>query len=264
MRWKSLTMLILWWYFSATAFGQDDVAQRKQQDDTHVFLEGVALSYNGDHAAAREKFQEYDRNHPDDLLGPLRMFYDRFFDVHSSKMDEKQYRDLLRDVNRTISIFETKGCTGTDLREIAGDTLDCEYVGAALYSFREVLFLKNHWILNLKAELADDKNFSIHAGRSASLQAAFLMGVHEYEKSEHFFGRGREEAIRKISAALGDKSPFKDDIWFFVLRTESQNKEGMDDIAKRYPSGEISARLKAKYPDNRIFRDSTDSFEKLR
>jgi len=265
MRWRiAAAFFLIWWCLSLTAFGIEDTAQDKQKDDAQVFLEALALSYNGDHVAARQKFQEYGRNHPDDLLGPLRIFYDRFFDVHSSKMDEKQYRELLRDVNRAISIFETKACTGTDLREIAGNTLDCEYVGAALYSFREVLFLKNHWILNLKAEVADDRNFFLHASRSASLQAVFLVGVHEYEKSEHFFGKGREQAIQKISASLNDKSPFRDDIWFFVLRMEAQKKDGMDGIARRYSAGGISARLKASYPNNRFFRDSTDSFEKLR
>lgn len=243
--------------------------------DVTVFLQAVTLSYDGQHDAARAKFGEYRERHPEDLLVPIRVFYDHLFDVRLSKMDKGEYQDLLHQVNDAITLFEAKGCAGTDLTGIAGDTLDCDYIGAALYSFRAVLRIKNESALwkfqNRNLLRADDDEFFLYAKRSKSLQSQFLLGVHEYELSQSLIGsfirdpHDRDHGLRTIEGSLASMSPFADDGWFYVLRIELKNQDGAALLIKDHPPAAIIARLQPKYPHNRMFGDGltsfTDSFE---
>ena len=262
------TIFLLAVCLSAPVFGSQSVAEHLS--DTQLFRTAVVLSYDGNHNAAREKFDEYRKSHPDDLLVPIRVFYDHLFDVHASKMDKDEYQRLLHEADVAIALFESKKCAGTDLAGIAGDTLDCDYVGAALYSFRAVLRVKNEsaiWKLkNSKVLRADDNSFFFYARRSRSLQAQFLLGVHEYEISQSILGfitgdpRDRDEALKTIGRSLASRSPFADDVWFYVLRLELKNQDGAQFFIKDHPPAAIIAMLQPKYPHNRMFGDGLSSF----
>jgi hypothetical protein len=258
---------------SAPAFGSQGASA--QSGDVSVFLEGVRLSYNGQHEEAQAKFGEYERNHHDDLLVPLRSGMNQLFDVRSSKMSKDEYHELLGDISNAIILLETKKCVDTDLQGIAGGTLDCDYVGAALYSFRAALRMKNerwYWVINNRKMLrADDDQFFYYAKRSKSRQALFLIGVHEYELCQSVLGsvtgdpHDCKEALATINRSLDDESPFADDIWFYVLRLEfrdlkSQKDDGGGYFEKDHPWAAIVARLYPKYPRNRLLQESPDSY----
>jgi len=248
----------------------------EQTSDTQLFFQGLALSYNGDHDAARAKFAEYDQRHPDDLLARLRTFDDRMFDIRSNKLSKEEYRHFLADVNAAIATYEEKGCSGTDLKGIGDGTLDCDYIAAALYSMRMALYLRNEskwWVFNNRKMLrGEDDRFFFYARRSKSLQAKFLLGVHEYEIVNSRWGafsndpRDLDEAMRFIKEALDDKSPFANDVLFFALRTEIENQPGAPELTACCPAAAIIAILQPQYPKNRIFQSSlsssfSDSFE---
>jgi hypothetical protein len=280
MRWKA-TMFLFW--FAVCLSAPADGFQWGASEDTsgaQIFFQAVALSYDGNHQVARKKFAEYQLNHPDDLLAPIRVSYDHLFDVNLSKMTKGDYDDLIKAMDSAIAIFESKRCAGTDLRQLAGDTLDCDYVGAALYSARVVWRIKRDGAFHNRSENgADDKQFFVHAERSKSPQAKFLLGIHEYEASNakwHGIGASwalklhgtpvdQDEAIRNIEASFANESPFADDVWFYVLRLELQHKPGAETLAKNHSPASIIARLQPKHPHNRIFADGlsssfTDSF----
>ena len=257
MRWN-LLIPALFWFIPVAAFGFQDAP--KQSGDVYAFLNAVALSYNNYHPQAREEFQKYKQAHPNDLLSRLRMLYDRTSDVHFKDMDQTNYKDLLVDVDDAIGIFEAKACAGIDLAGIAENTLDCDYVGAALYSFRVALLVGNEgyvWKFKHRKVLrADDDKFFYHAKRSKSLQAQFLLGVHENELSKSALGgvtkdpNDRHEGLEIIRRSMKDGSPFADDIWFYVLRQEIDDPA----VAKSFPEASpiaIITRLQAKYPNQK-------------
>jgi hypothetical protein len=186
-------------------------------------------------------------------------------------MGKDEYHRLLGNVNGAIERFElTKKCAGTDFAGIAGDALDCDYAAAALYSLREVLRLKNEstlWkIENRKMLHADDGLFFFYARRSQSLDAQFLLGIHEYELSQSIARfiindpDNLNEALETIKRSFASKSPFADDVWFYVLRMELKGQDGAQAFVKDYPPAKIIARLQPKYPHNRIFQESLNSF----
>ena len=140
MRWK-FNIFLLAACLLTPACGSQRAS--KQSSDAQLFLRAVALSYDGGHNEARRLFEQYRQGHPNDLLVPMRVGYDHLFDVHAAKMSKEEYRDLLGKEDAAIALFEKKQienrpCGGTDLAGIAGDALDCDSVGAALYSFRAV------------------------------------------------------------------------------------------------------------------------------
>ncbi len=225
---------------------------------------------------AREEFREYRERHPDDMLVPVRVLYDHLFDVRDMGMSRGEYDALIVMLNGAISRFTRIGCAGTDLRGIGRNMLDCNYVGAALYSSREALHLAFHgtlWRLMHKDVIgADDRRFFFYIRQPhPSAQTMFLAGLHEYEASNSGWSlmlkmknipTDMDDALRIVSGAFGDKSPFADDVWFFALRTELERKPGGDRIERIHPPAEIIARLQPRYPDNRIFRDGlTSSFK---
>lgn len=228
------------------------------EDGTLVFMEGIALSYASHHAAAEEKFEAYRKTHPDDLLAYLRTCYDRFFGARGEKFSRDEYPALLGIVTEAIAKYEAKGCAGTDIRSIAGDTLDCAYVGAALYSFRMTLAGKyDSWFKVGK----DRDKFLSCANQSRSLQAQFLLGLYEYEPSVQswpirtalrHFGRVPTDHAHAVATVLqsldGNAGPFVDDIWFFVFDAECRY-DGAD-FMKKYPLTQVFGYLRAKYPDN--------------
>lgn len=249
---------------------------------TKTFPEGVRLSYDGDHQEARREFLAYKKAHPDDLLSALRLDYDYLFDVNTS---EGEYGSLLRDADAAIGIFEAEKragtpCSGTDLKGIAGDTLDCDYVGAALYSFRVAIRIKKDGkFADWKEDGEDDRQFFAYAvpsARAGCVQAEFLLAVHEYEASSaRVLGApllvpwilkkkgipvDRDDALRNLVASLRDKSPFADDVRFYILRIELEHKEGDQELEKKASPAALIAILQPKYPHNRMFEDSLDSF----
>ena len=257
MRWN-LMIPVLFWFIPVAAFGFQDAP--KQSGDVYAFLNAVALSYNNYHPQAREEFQKYKQHHPDDLLSRLRMLYDRTSEVHFKDMDQTRYKDLLLEVDEAIDLFEINACVGTDLAGIAENTIDCDYIGAALYSFRVALLAGNEswrWkVVHRKVLRADDDKFFYHAKRSKSLQAQFLLGVHENELSKSVLGgvtndpNDRHEALKLIRNSMKDGSPFADDIWFYVLRQEIDDPA----VARSFPEvppAVIIARLQAKYPNQK-------------
>lgn len=228
------------------------------KDGTLVFMEGIALSYASHHAAAQENFEAYRKSHPDDLLVYLRICYDRFFGARGEKLSRDEYSALLGTVTEAIGKYEAKGCAGTDIRSVAGDTLDCAYVGAALYSFRMTLAGKyDSWF---KVGRDRDK-FVLYANQSRSLQAQFLLGLYEYEPSVQSWPvravlrrfsnvpTDHARAVAQILRSLdGNAGPFVDDIWFFVFDAECRY-DGAD-FMKRYPLTQVFRYLRAKYPEN--------------
>lgn len=272
------TSLLLAACLSAPALSVQPRPSAVRTPDEMLFLDAVALSYNGQHDAARKEFEEYQRRHPDDLLVPIRLVEDQLFDVNL-KPDAATYDRLLGIVDAAIGTYVSKQCSGTDLRGIGNGALDCDYAGAALYSFRVALRIKRDGkFANWSENGADDKQFRTLAERSfaetGSCQAEFLLGVHEYEASgatvwhlpaawllrKKGIPVDQEHAIRMIQAALGDKSPFADDVWFYVLWVEIKNKPGADEFAKKFSEAAIVTRLYPKYPHNRLLEDGFHSF----
>ncbi|HUC31244.1 MAG TPA: hypothetical protein VMR99_00970 [Candidatus Paceibacterota bacterium] len=253
-------MCILAVCFSASAPGQQITSDTSSE--VQAFQHAAWLSYDGKHDDTRTEFAKYKQSHPDDLLSTVRLSYDYLFDTRS-KMSRAEYHDLLHKVNDAIALFELKKCAGTDLAGIAGNTLDCDYLGAALYSFRMALQMKNekfYWgIMHLTALQADDDHFFLYARRSDNagiLQSRFLLGVHEYELSQSGIGshtrdpHDRADALALIRASLLGTSPFADDQWFFVLDFENKNPNDVPACFKDYPRDAVIARLHSEYPDN--------------
>lgn len=278
VRWQSAVWCALAVCLSASALGNKGASRRHEPagDDIRLFHRALRDSYDGKHAVAREEFREYQERHPDDMLVPVRVLYDHLFDVHDADMDRGEYRALLAMMNAAISRYARVGCAGTDLQGIGNGTLDCNYVGAALYSSREALYLAFHgtlWRLMHKDLIgADDRRFFFYVHQAhPSAQTMFLEGLHEYEASNSGWSlvlkmknipASTDDALRIVLAAFEDKSPFADDIWFFALRTELERKPGAERIERIHPPAEIIARLQQKYPDNRIFNDGlTSSFK---
>lgn len=275
---KALFWLVM--CLSALAVGQQPgkKAAAKFTPDEQEFRDANTLSRNGKHEEARKEFTDYQGKHPDDLLVPVRVAYDYLFDVGFPLKDKSEFGSLVDDMDKAIQKFEllkSQGCPGTYLAE---GTLDCDYIGAALYSTRVVLRIKRDGgaLKSKDLNAADDNQFFFYAHRSKSVQAQFLLGVHEYQASmATWLGVpaawalkkfrktpvDRDEGLRLIVASLKDQSPFVDDVWLFILDVEIENKSGADMLAKEYSSAAIIARLQPKYPNNRIFGNGlTSSF----
>ena len=263
---------------SASASENDGATRRHEPagDDVRLFYQALRDSYDGRHAAAREEFREYQERHPDDMFVPVRILYDHLFDIHDAGLEGGEYAALLAMMNGAISRFARVGCAGTDLQGIGNGMLDCNYVGAALYSSREALYLAFHgtfWRMMHKDIIgADDRQFFFYVHQEhPSVQTMFLEGLHEYEAGNSAWSlvlkmenipTSMDDALRIVSGTFGDESPFADDVWFFALRTELERKAGAERIERIHPPAEIIARLQPKYPDNRIFSDGlTSSFK---
>ncbi len=289
--------MILFPMFAACVLAPVLTAQKNASScpgDACAFLEAQNLSYNGYHKGhysyeayhpgAREMFRQYKSVHPDDFLSVIRMDYDYLFDVNASPAE---YAALLQDVDTAIARFEAlkyagTPCAGTDLKGIARGALDCNYIGAALYSFREAIRIKKDGkFADWNANGVDDRQFFSYARTSASagcIQAKFLLAVHEYEAGNATLAgiphiipwvlrtkgvpADRDDAVRKLAHALAanDQSPFADDIRFYVLRIELQHKYGAEELSKEFPPAALIAQLQPKYPHNRMFEDGLESF----
>jgi hypothetical protein len=236
----------------------------RSEDGILVFMRGIALSYSGRHAEAQKEFEEYRRAHPDDLLVYLRIGYDRFLGRRSEDISRDEYRRLVDFMNEAIGKYEKIGCSGTDLKSLAGSTLDCPYIGAALYSLRMTLVGKSD---SWRKVGKDRDRFLQCAKQSRSHQALFLLGVYEYEPSRQVWPirfalqrfahvpTDHAHAVATIFRSLeGEPSPFADDIWFFVFDAECacDGMSGKADNAfvEKYPLKQVFEYLHARYPGN--------------
>lgn len=242
---------------------------RDMRSDVHIFLEGLAFSYNGEHKAAQQQFGEYKKRHPDDLLVQLRILYDNFFanKENNDKLPKEKYWELLRATNDAVNLYERKQCVGTDIKGLTGDTVDCASIGAALYSFRMLIVGTNDSWFNV----VEDKNkFAATVATSSSAQGTFLLGIYEYAASQrwaparwglHFkyhVPTDENHAAELVLQALArDKSPFRDDILFFVLDTECHHadKKPAKMFEKYHSLQDIFGDLTRHYPNNKKIRD---------
>ncbi len=114
-------------------------AQQNPAGDALLFLEGLNLSYNNRYAEATAKFQEYRGLHPDDPLVTLRILCNRFFETnHGRNLSKEDYRKFIIEISTAIEAYEKKDCYAIDFAT-TGRSIDCDYVGAALYSLRAAL-----------------------------------------------------------------------------------------------------------------------------
>lgn len=228
------------------------------------FMRGIFLSYAGQHAEAQKEFEAYREKHPDDLLVYLRMGYDRFLGKPSAQISPEEYRSLIALVSEAIAKYEKIGCSGTDIQSVAGTTLDCPYVGAALYSLRLTLVGKSD---SWRKVGKDRDKFLLNAKQSRSRQALFLLGLYEYEPSRQWpplrfmlrnFAKvptNHDRAVATILRSLeGEPDPFRDDIWLFIFDVECacDGRGGPPDEAflKKYPLKDLVNYLRAKYPES--------------
>lgn len=269
MRWKSgMIAMAAAVCLSAPALRPQNAAVQTKKgtatttaaNDTFLLIDGVRQSYDGWHHAAREELQAYMKIHPYDLLAPDRLLYDYIFATHGPKMGKKEYEDVLHIADNAIKVFEARGCSGTDL-SIAGKSVDCAYVGAALYASREALLVKNNGIFHALGAIRRDDRRALHwARRSNFQQARLLIGINEYEKSKVLFNR-RAEALDEIVAATNDKtSLFAADPWFFIYYEEIHHGASWDWFDARYPHQEIKKWLERKYPHNGIFHNPDGAY----
>ena len=115
------------------------LAQQGPSGDNLLFMEAVTLSYNNRYVEAEAKFREYQKLHPDDILASLRLLYNRFFETgRGERLSSSEYRAFLGELDQTIRKYEAKDCHAIDF-SASGRSLDCAYVGAALYSLRMTL-----------------------------------------------------------------------------------------------------------------------------
>ncbi len=289
--------MMLFLMFAACVFAPALTKQKNASScsgDVCTFFEAQNLSYDGYHEGyysygayhpgAREMFRQYKSVHSDDFLSVIRMDYDYLFDVNAAPAE---YAALLQDVDTAIARFEAlkhegTPCAGTDLKGIARGALDCDYIGAALYSFREAIRIKKDGkFADWDANGVDDRQFFAYARASASagcIQAKFLLAVHEYEAGNATLAgiphiipwvlrkkgvpADRDDALGKLAHALAanDQSPFADDIRFYVLRIELQRKYGAEELSRIFPAAALIGQLQPKYSHNRMFQDGLDSF----
>ena len=247
-------------------------AQQNPPGDTLLFMEGLNLSYNNRYADARAKLAEYERLHPDDVLASLRILYNRFFETgHGERLSSDGYREFLAELDAAIRKYETKDCHAIDF-SASGRSLDCAYVGAALYSLRMTLRgLREGWL-----RVGDDrKKFLTYAAWSRAPQIFHLLGVYEYEPSRLSRWKrmalavagvptDRDHAIRTFMRSLeGNESPFVDDIWLTVLKIERETdgknpcdadrrdeSPAVQELLLRYPPRRVLGYLQSKYPGN--------------
>jgi hypothetical protein len=256
---------------SVFAFARQGASERST--DAQTFLAAQNLSDGGHHDEARARFRQYKQDHPQDLLVPLRMGYDYLLDSRprTGQQAHADYLTALGFVSDAIRTFEKNGntCVGTDIQGISNGTIDCNYVGAGLYSLREALILKNE--TKHIHEMDDDRHLRAYAGWSGSPQSKFLLGVHEYEESIirykgiriapfiAVFERttiDQNDGLNLIASSLTKETVFSDDGWFYVLKLEIDRRPGYERFAKdpRYSIDAIKKRLRAKYPDNGILK----------
>jgi len=226
--------------FSALWAEAPDMKMKKKQSDAQLLLDGINLSYNNRHQEAQEKFALYKQAHPDDLLVAVRILYDRFSSAGKNDKGKfsaaTEYQELLLIVNKAIATYETKQCSNTNIEEIADHTIDCPYIGAALYSFRMGLVGANDSWFKV---IGDRDAFVTQAGKSKVSQTLFLLGLYEYQVSVRIpFGAGwiarwkyhvptdEGHALTLILKSLeGNESPFRDDIVFFMLDVSCYRKD---------------------------------------
>lgn len=257
--WKTTIMLAT--CFLTSTWGQQPAPEIPS--DAHFLNDGTFYSYDSKHDEARDDFATYRQSHPDDLLSHTREFYDHFFDAREKHRTKEQYRDLLQEVDNAIGLFEVEGekCTGTDQKILTDSGLNCEYIGAALYSFREALRASNQWyMLNFFSNRADDEKFLKHAKLSGTLQARFLVATHDYIKFQHLHIGNLQSIFKELKTALADTSPFADDVWFYLLNLEKTDPAAAQ-FFKDYPIEMIKARLAAKYPDNSAIQGEAKSYD---
>lgn len=248
------------------------------QNDTALFRSAVMDSYDGQHETARRDFAEYEALHPDDLLARLRNLYDHQFDTRPD-VPSNAYGAVMKEADDAIKIYEHVGCAGTDIRGLTGGTVDCAYIGAALYSFREVWRFEHAHFYRLPFVFGkikdDDRKFFACTRVSHAVQTQFLLGVHEYEMSRvaavpftasklkgAHIPFDRDDALRKMTSALVDTGPFADDVWFYLYHLErNHEKEAWaKELVEAHPLQSMRQRLEAKYPDNRVLWDGSDLY----
>lgn len=259
---------------SASAVGQSPMSTRTP-DDIATFQVAQDLSYNGKHPEAREKFNAYAKKYPRDLFVPIRMSYDYLGDQGLGKMapEERQRieQQIIDMLDGAIQTYQSEQCNETDLNGIGKGQLDCKYVGAALYSAREVWWIKRNGPIGSGASA---RNFFNCAVNSRSTLTRFLIGVHEYEASKQSGGarfllgiigipHDQEEALKIIEGSFSDQSPFSADVFLYVLRIEVEHGPGWQELESTLPDTDIRTILLPRYPGNRILQEKsfTDSIE---
>ena len=164
---KSCSMFFVPVFLFAAGLLAGQGPEAPHEDGVLLLMKGIALSYDGHHDEAQKEFGEYRRAHPDDLLVYLRIAYDRFFGKAHGAVSHDEYLLLLNFTNEAIEKYEKIGCAGTDLKSIAGTTLDCPYIGAALYSLRMTIVGKSDsWrkVGNDRNKLHVREKFPVAAG----------------------------------------------------------------------------------------------------
>lgn len=250
--------------------------------DTFIFQGGLALSWNNDHDGAVREFKRYQANHPDDPLPDLRIMYTQFFKTgHGKNLSREAYAAFLADLRAAVRKYETKDCHTIDFNGIAR-SLDCAYVGAALWSLQMVLRGENEGWRKVGEE---HKRFLAYIDQSKSPQKNLLYGVYAYKTSTIPWGykaalklcpwfkvpTDRDEAIRTIMRALEkNDSYFFDDILFALLDIERGNKEkvkdpcdpnrkpdspAMRELLEKYPPRSFLSSLQPRYPSNSQVRE---------
>ena len=242
--------------------------------------------YNNHYEESTEKLREYQTKHPDDYLAALCIFYNRFFESgHGKALKSVQYHQLLAELTTTIAAYEKKDCHGINFATF-GRSLDCEYVGAALWSLKLVLRGEVEGWIHVGEER---RKFADYAERSVSPQTLFLLGVYEYKISQQGWPKrlaartivgaptDRDHAVAMLLKSLkNNESFFADEARLALLGVEKDIADGKNpcnltsrgksqavrELVESYPPRILFDYLRSRYPEHKDVRGFAEACKK--
>jgi len=241
----------------------------KKIDSKAIMKAGLDAFYDGRYWDADEKFSQYILHEPDDPVGYLRSFYNRFLwlrwkqkseDAPKSEANKKENQELEYLISAGIKKSEDK--IGRD-----NDKDFNLYVQAALYQGKAAIEWGNGHPLIARSDL---KESLVIAAQSHSVEARYLEGLMNYAGSLHSswawlvgLPHSRNDGMRLMCESLkGNTGPYADDIRILIFkimideRVKEKDRQTNEKICKYvlpYISAEhLYKELSVRYPHNEV------------